>query len=368
MISRVRTWLRAVDLPDPLDRQQSQLVQSLLLTLIAITLLAVPLPFLSDLPTGQAAAVAAVVLVELPLYVVALVLLRRGQFSQATLLASASVTLLCVFLLFCTGTRSSGATMFTFALPIVFAGLLAGRRGLYWSVGLSIAGIALVLLMELRDVAPVGFAAPRGANVGGLLGGFVAAAAVLGVFVMRFGSALQVALRQALDREREIERQRAALESAVAERTADLRGALDEVESRAAAQAALLSQVERQRQAIQELSVPLLPVSARTLVLPLIGSIDDARLAVLQERALRAAERGAVRRLILDISGVPVVDSQVALGLLSVVRATRLLGAEAVLAGIRPEVAQALVALGLGLGEVRTYRDLEDALRDERKS
>jgi rsbT co-antagonist protein RsbR len=97
-----------------------------------------------------------------------------------------------------------------------------------------------------------------------------------------------------------------------------------------------LAQIEEQRAAIREMSVPVLPVSKTTLVVPLVGALDSARLRLLQDQALRAITESAARCLLLDITGVPVVDTQVAQELFKVVRATRLLGAEVVLVGIRP--------------------------------
>jgi rsbT co-antagonist protein RsbR len=154
-----------------------------------------------------------------------------------------------------------------------------------------------------------------------------------------------------------------SLEAQVAERTAALESALAEVESRAAAQGHLLAENAQQRATILEISVPVLPISADTLVMPLVGALDSGRLRQLHEQALRALERSSARRLLLDITGVPVVDSQVAQGLVVTVQAGRLLGAEVVLIGIRPEVAQAIVGLGLNLGSIRTFSDLQSALQ-----
>jgi anti-anti-sigma regulatory factor len=75
--------------------------------------------------------------------------------------------------------------------------------------------------------------------------------------------------------------------------------------------------------------------------MPLVGELDDARLRLIQEQALHALEHSSACYLVLDITGVPIIDSQVAQGLLAVVQAGRLLGAEVMLVGIRPEVAQA---------------------------
>jgi rsbT co-antagonist protein RsbR len=113
---------------------------------------------------------------------------------------------------------------------------------------------------------------------------------------------------------------------------------------------------------IKDLAVPVIPISATTLVMPLVGALDTTRLRQVQEQSLQALNRTSARTLIFDITGVPVVDSQVAQGLLMTVRAARLLGAQVTLVGIRPEVAQSIVGLGLDLSDVSTFSDLQSAL------
>ncbi|MDW8234128.1 MAG: cache domain-containing protein [Roseiflexaceae bacterium] len=153
------------------------------------------------------------------------------------------------------------------------------------------------------------------------------------------------------------------LEQRIAQRTADLSAALAEVQARAREQARLLEENQRQRQAIRELSVPVLPVNDRVLVMPLIGAIDTDRLMNIQERALEALEQMSARYVLFDITGVPIIDSRVAQGLIAIARMVRLLGAEAVLIGVRPEVAQTIVGLGLDLGGLRTSANLQTILR-----
>jgi rsbT co-antagonist protein RsbR len=126
--------------------------------------------------------------------------------------------------------------------------------------------------------------------------------------------------------------------------------------------AAQLAQIEEQRTAIRDMSVPVLPLTKSTLVMPLVGALDSERLRLLQDQALHAIEQTSARRLLLDITGVPIVDTQVAQGLLRVVAAARLLGAEVVLVGIRPEVAQSIVGLGVQLGEVVTQSTLQSGI------
>lgn len=158
------------------------------------------------------------------------------------------------------------------------------------------------------------------------------------------------------------------LEQRVAERTVELQRALDEVGQRAHEQEQLLAENRLQRATIRDMSVPVLPVTSSTLVMPLVGDLDGDRLQLLQSQALRAIERSQVRTLILDITGVALVDSQVAQGLMAVVQAARLLGTKVHLVGIRPEVAQAIVSLGLNLAGLQTYNNLQSALSQQAAS
>jgi rsbT co-antagonist protein RsbR len=138
--------------------------------------------------------------------------------------------------------------------------------------------------------------------------------------------------------------------------------------ARAAAEAAhatiqaQLAEIEAQRTVIRDMSVPILPISATALVMPLVGALDSERLAQMQHQILSAIERQHVRHLLLDITGVPIVDTHVAHGIIQMVRAARLLGVEVVLVGVRPEVAQTIVGMGLTLGEVVTRSTLQSGL------
>lgn len=123
-----------------------------------------------------------------------------------------------------------------------------------------------------------------------------------------------------------------------------------------------LATIEEQREVIRAMSIPLLPLTRTSAVVPLIGAIDSARLAMLADRVLRSVADRRFQRVLFDITGVPVVDEEVARGLNKVIHALRLLGANAVLVGIRPEVAQALAPLGDALASVTTYSTLEQGI------
>ncbi len=120
-----------------------------------------------------------------------------------------------------------------------------------------------------------------------------------------------------------------------------------------------LATIEAQRVAIREMSVPILPVSDRVLVMPLVGALDSGRIVEAQERALQAIDRWHAAHLILDVTGVPLIDTQVARGLVGIIRSANLLGAQALLVGIRPEVAQTMVGLGIDLATIVTFSTLQ---------
>ncbi|MFQ3663709.1 MAG: STAS domain-containing protein, partial [Chloroflexaceae bacterium] len=180
--------------------------------------------------------------------------------------------------------------------------------------------------------------------------------------VWQYHQQITAALRQLEELNHALVAARGGLEIQVTERTAALQQALADVEARAIEETRLRQEIEQQREVIRDLSMPVLPVSRDTLVMPLIGALDSSRLAQLRERALGAIERTGARQMVLDVTGVPAVDTQVARGLLDVVHATRLLGATTTLVGITPDVARTIVSLGLDLSEVRTRADLQAAL------
>jgi anti-anti-sigma factor len=117
--------------------------------------------------------------------------------------------------------------------------------------------------------------------------------------------------------------------------------------------------IEAQRLALRELSTPIVPVLEGVLVLPLVGGIDTRRAQQIMETLLEAIGQHQAEVVLIDITGVPVVDTGVAHHLLQVTRAAALLGAKCVLVGISPEVAQTIVALGLNLSGITTKADLQ---------
>jgi two-component system, NtrC family, sensor kinase len=135
-----------------------------------------------------------------------------------------------------------------------------------------------------------------------------------------------------------------------------------EAEAARAEVTAQLTTITEQRNVIRDMSVPILPLTASALVMPLVGALDSARLQLVQAQALRAIEQSSARYLLLDVTGVPLVDSHVAQGLIHTIQAVRLLGATVVIVGIRPEVAQTIVGLGIHLDGVTTRSTLQSGI------
>ncbi|MFF9807002.1 STAS domain-containing protein [Streptomyces coeruleorubidus] len=120
--------------------------------------------------------------------------------------------------------------------------------------------------------------------------------------------------------------------------------------------------IARQREQLNEVATPVIKLWESTVAVPLIGTLDSARSQVVMESLLDAIVAERARFAILDITGVPTVDSLVAQHLMKTVAAARLMGAECIVSGIRPAIAQTIVHLGIDLGTVLTRSSLADAL------
>jgi rsbT co-antagonist protein RsbR len=120
--------------------------------------------------------------------------------------------------------------------------------------------------------------------------------------------------------------------------------------------------IREQQEAIRELSTPVLQVRERLLILPIVGAIDPQRARQLTEQLLHGirATRGKV--VVMDLTGVPAVDSSIANHLVQTVEATRLLGATVIVTGLSPSIAQTLVNIGVDLGKMNTVGDLQGGI------
>ncbi len=119
-----------------------------------------------------------------------------------------------------------------------------------------------------------------------------------------------------------------------------------------------------QKVALQELSAPLIPVFDKITVMPLVGTIDTDRAKKIMENLLQGVVKHRSEVVLIDITGVPVVDTMVAHHMIQAAEAVRLVGAQCLLVGIRPEIAQTIVNLGINLNQIITKNSLKKGIED----
>jgi anti-anti-sigma factor len=139
---------------------------------------------------------------------------------------------------------------------------------------------------------------------------------------------------------------------------------LEDVQEKNRQLAAQLETIDQQRRAIQELSTPILQLWEGILVLPVIGFVDSVRSQQMMERLLESIVERQARHVIIDVTGVAVMDTQTADYFTKIFNSVRLLGAQCLLTGIRPAVAQTLVHIGVQLDQVTTRRNLQQGLQE----
>ncbi|GLX94730.1 STAS domain-containing protein [Herbidospora sp. NEAU-GS84] len=120
--------------------------------------------------------------------------------------------------------------------------------------------------------------------------------------------------------------------------------------------------IANQAEQLLELATPVVKLWHGVVALPLVGTLDSARAQVVMEKLLQTLVDTGSEYAIIDITGVPAVDTQVAQHLLKTIVAARLMGAECIISGIRPQIAQTIVALGIEFGDIATKATLADAL------
>jgi rsbT co-antagonist protein RsbR len=125
--------------------------------------------------------------------------------------------------------------------------------------------------------------------------------------------------------------------------------------------------IQQSQEVIRELSTPVLLLRKKLLVLPIVGVLDSNRAKQLTEQLLRSIRANRARVVVVDITGVPAIDSKVANHLIQTVEAVRLLGAAAIVTGLSPEVAQTVVTIGVDLSRIKTFCDLQSGIEEADK-
>jgi rsbT co-antagonist protein RsbR len=358
MQHRLRLWLGSVSLSDPIEQKQAGLVQIMLIGLGLSALLSMPLSFLSESGSQWMILTALSKVISFSCMLSALLVLRRGSFKLAVLIASFGLLVSISIVLLQSGLGAS--VVLALLIPITVAGLLAGRWALLIISGLScviVVGVGLygALGPQQLTTTPAQPLLPTTLEI-------IVDLLVL-IFVLdRFGASLQDVLMNSLKREQQLEYLSASLETKVAERTASLQEAVQTVEQREARLSRTLEDLRASQETVRELSAPVLPVLEGVLVTPLVGTMDHARVQMVMENVLKAVDHQQIEYVIFDATGMPALDMQAAQGILQAAAAVRLLGAQTVLVGVRPDVAQTLVALHVDLGALQTFSDLHAAV------
>jgi rsbT co-antagonist protein RsbR len=342
---------------DPDIQRRGRTVVTVALSLTVFIVAALPIIVVRPEPLQSMLAVA----VGSAIITTSVMLARRGQVELAgwILVVASAVTVILPTIM----RRDITSSIFYLIIPLLIAGVVLRP----WQVWL-----ALLLAYGLLATSAVTLPAELLMNTEGSVLYSNAVLIFLVVALISFVSARNVraaftalaeAQQLAQQAAQRLEEANSGLEGQVATRTAELRSILTEMEQRAEERQCLIEEIAQQALTIREMSIPILPVTHNTLVMPLIGALDSKRLADIQSQALGAVERYRARTLLLDVTGVPIIDTHVARALLTTIQATRLLGTETKLIGVRPEVAQSIVSLGIDLHDVKTAADLERALR-----
>lgn len=168
-------------------------------------------------------------------------------------------------------------------------------------------------------------------------------------------AALQREVGERKQAEAELRKAQEELEQRVQDRTSELATANQSLHTELAAR-------KRAEEVIRELSTPVLKVREGLLIMPLIGVIDSVRAFQLTEQLLANVRASRAKVAVIDITGVPVVDSRVASHIIQTIDAARLMGTTAIITGLSSDIARTLVGLGLDLSKLRTVGDLQSGL------
>jgi rsbT co-antagonist protein RsbR len=294
------------------------------------------------------------------LFAISIVLVHRGLVAPAALLMIGVLMLSVLGVMLANNALSD--TPYFLLIPVSIAGLVLSARQVWPVFGACLVGLAGVTALIVRT-SQLGYQDIQVLQDSVALLVIITLISFLGArSTSRALRAGQAAREQAEAAAAERDRAAAALELRVAERTSDLAGALATQRAQAGELQASLEQQRMLNELLNALALPIIPVRDDVLVAPLVGNLDAQRAQKLIGDVLVEIERRRARAIILDITGVAMVDTHLAQTLIRTAEATRLLGAKAVLVGIRPEVAQTLVSLGADLAALYTAATLQEGL------
>jgi rsbT co-antagonist protein RsbR len=250
-----------------------------------------------------------------------------------------------------------------YMVVVLIIGLTVGPMvGLYAGFISSVLFAVSVLLLHFQVLPFSPHTVPGGLSAGATIG-FSTMLLILSAFVVREAiGTIRGALAETRRYAQEMNSYRRQLEQRIERQAEELNEALAAAEAYSDDLNRALEELRASHRVIRELSSPLVPVLQGVIVMSLIGPVDSQRAVVMTAEMLDGIERYDAHILILDITGVPVVDTQVARILLESARAAQLMGCQTVLTGIRPEIAQTMVELGIAGTDLVTRSELQGGI------
>ncbi|XSG74571.1 STAS domain-containing protein [Herpetosiphon llansteffanensis] len=369
MLKRWRVWVDQLPQQKLIERRQARAFQAIVLGLFVIAVFGVissvfiflAFPATADSFKQLLMAMAAYSIMGIG-SAIALHQVRHDALQRAAIIVSASIQLMLLIGYAVVGILRENSThgFVFFTIPLIISALLNNRKVLIINAAVSIAIVVTVGVLESAGILqPIDMIESFWVIFVTLTIGIISQA----LLVERFGSSLHMEIYNLLQREDEAQQLHNLLEQKVVERNQSLQQALDEIAQREHVLQQALDELQVSQTIVSQLNIPVIPVLPRVLIAPLIGEMAAEHAQSLKNDIFAAIERVHAHTIILDITGVSLIDQVVAETIIQIAKASHLLGTQTILVGLRPEVATALVNLNLQVNMVKNYLTLEKAMQ-----
>lgn len=356
MIARFIEWLIPYTETDIITKQRKQTLSIILLTMFVLTLLGITI----NIIIGSEKQNVYILTGSLPIYVSALFSLRHGHLLLATILLIMGCIAIIVINV---ALEAYPFSLSFFAVILVMASSVMAGRQIWVVLGAFVLMSALVFMFSPMQ-------AFQHEEVRVFLIGCGLLLLIVALLSHLNAASIVYALRQSEHASQEASAAHAELlannellNQNIAERTHSLAQALEQQRIQTASVRDSLATQQQLHQTILALSLPIIPITDQVLVVPLIGSINSERAQHMLDTLLHQVQQARARALVLDVTGIALIDTQTASVIMQIASGLRLLGAQMVLVGIRPEVAQTLVLVGVDMQFLLRAASLQEALR-----
>ncbi len=351
MLNRWRLWLDQLPQQKLIERRQARAFQAIVLGLFVIAvfgvissaIIFVAFPATDDTFKQLLMAMGAYSIMGIGA-AIALYQVRHNSLQRAAIIVSASIQLMLLLGYSVVGILRENSTygFVFFTIPLIMSALLNNRKVLIINAIISIIIVASVGIFEYTGILqPIDMIE----NFWVIFVTITIAIISQALLVERFGSSLHMEIYNLLQREDEAQQIQNLLEQKVVERNQRLQQALNDLAQRESILQQALDELQISQTIVAQLNIPVIPVLPRVLIAPLIGEMTADHAQSLKHDIFAAIERISAHTIILDITGVSLIDQVVAETIIQIARASRLLGTQTILVGLRPEVATALVRL-----------------------